>query len=235
VARSLRDAGHLPHNREDGRPADPRELPRQRRGTTPQMHGRYPDYDVLENASHWDETTRRAILDRVEHVPEVRFFTPAEARCVRAFLDVLLAQDGEPRIPVLELVDATLHAGKLDGYRYAGMPPDPETWRIVAAGLDEAAGGDFAAAPGPAQHDVVGRFAAGELAGGAWERVDVARAWSVVTRGALAAFYSHPWAWNEIGFGGPAYPRGYMRLHAGPDGREPYEAREAFEEDPVHE
>ena len=28
----------------------------------------------------------------------------------------------------------------------------------------------------------------------------------------LAAFYSHPWAWNEIGYGGPAYPEGYMRL-----------------------
>jgi hypothetical protein len=235
VARSLRDAGHLPHNRPDGQPADPSELPRQRRGITPQRHGRYPDYDVLENAAHWDETTRRVVLDRVEKVPPVRFFSSAQARCLRAFLDVLLAQDAEPRIPVLELVDATLHAGKLDGYRYAGMPRDDETWRIVAAGLDEAAGGDFSAASEPAQHDVVGRFAAGKLAGGSWERVDVARAWSVVTRGALAAFYSHPWAWNEIGFGGPAYPRGYMRLHAGPSGREPYEAREAFEQDPVDE
>ena len=26
------------------------------------------------------------------------------------------------------------------------------------------------------------------------------------------AFYSHPWAWNEIGFPGPAYPRGYLNL-----------------------
>ena len=34
-------------------------------------------------------------------------------------------------------------------------------------------------------------------------------------RGILSAFYSHPWAWNEIGFGGPAYPRGYARLGAG--------------------
>ena len=25
-------------------------------------------------------------------------------------------------------------------------------------------------------------------------------------------FYAHPWAWNEIGFGGPAYPRGYARF-----------------------
>ena len=34
-------------------------------------------------------------------------------------------------------------------------------------------------------------------------------------RSMLAAFYSHPWAWNEIGFGGPAYPRGYARLGVG--------------------
>ena len=34
-------------------------------------------------------------------------------------------------------------------------------------------------------------------------------------RSILGAFYSHPWAWNEIGFGGPAYPRGYSRLGAG--------------------
>jgi hypothetical protein len=229
VARSLRDAGHLPHNRPDGRPADPAELPRQRRGTTPQMHGRYPDYDVLANAPHWDETTRKAILDRVEHVPPVRFFAPGEARCLRAFLDVLLAQDAEPRIPVLELVDATLDAGKLDGYRYAGMPPDPETWRVVAAGLDAAMGGDFAAADAGEQQAIVGRFADGDIA----LDIDAKRAWSVVTRGALAAFYSHPWAWNEIGFGGPAYPRGYMRLSAGPSGREPFEAREAFDRDPV--
>ena len=42
----------------------------------------------------------------------------------------------------------------------------------------------------------------------------------------LTGFYSHPWAWNEIGFGGPAYPRGFMRLGAlGP--REPYESAPA--------
>ena len=52
----------------------------------------------------------------------------------------------------------------------------------------------------------------GRLAGGSWEQLNVKRAWSVCMRMILAAFYSHPWAWNEIGFGGPAYPRGYMRL-----------------------
>jgi hypothetical protein len=50
-------------------------------------------------------------------------------------------------------------------------------------------------------------------------------------RGVLSAFYSHPWAWNEIGYGGPAYPRGYMRLGEGQ--RERHQAPEAGEEDPV--
>ena len=60
------------------------------------------------------------------------------------------------------------------------------------------------------------------------------RAWSVCTRMILAAFYSHPWAWNEIGFGGPAYPRGFMRL--GPTStREPFETPGATDEDPAAE
>jgi hypothetical protein len=50
-------------------------------------------------------------------------------------------------------------------------------------------------------------------------------------RGVLGAFYSHPWAWNEIGFGGPAYPRGYARL--GPGQREHWEAPPEFSVDPV--
>jgi hypothetical protein len=52
-------------------------------------------------------------------------------------------------------------------------------------------------------------------------------------RAILAAFYSHPWAWNEIGFGGPAYPRGFMRLGQGAEGLEPFERPGATDEDPV--
>lgn len=40
-------------------------------------------------------------------------------------------------------------------------------------------------------------------------------------RCACAVFYSHPRVWNEIGFPGPAYPRGYG--HPGVDARERFE------------
>jgi hypothetical protein len=232
----FRESGHLPNLRDPGDHSDPyHDLPRQRRGTTPQMHGRYPDYDVLEHAGHWDEATRRVVMQRVDELPEYEFFKEPEVATLDAFCDVVTGQDAEPRIEVLRYVDAKLRAGRLDGWQYAGMPDDRDTWRLVAQGLDDEARGRgadvFASAPHDVQRMICRSFAQGELTGGVWDRMPVDRAWSVVMRMVLQAFYAHPWAWNEIGFGGPAYPRGYSRLGAG--AHEAWEGREALELDPV--
>jgi hypothetical protein len=233
VPPDFRQPHHLPKVRGD-EGADPSELPRQRRGKTPQMHGRYPDYDCLEQVEHWDEPTRKLVVDRVEQVPKLRFFSDAEAAALIAFCDVVLAQDAEPRIPVLAFVDQKLAEGRLDGYQYADLPDDRETWRLVARGLDESArasGADsYAAAPAQLQAAISDAFAEGTLAGGVWDALNLKRAWAVVMRSVLAAFYSHPWAWNEIGFGGPAYPRGYARLGIGLS--EAWEGAEALDVDP---
>ncbi|MEZ0382531.1 gluconate 2-dehydrogenase subunit 3 family protein [Mycobacterium sp. pW045] len=232
---------HLPNLRADRQPPHPSWLPRQRRGTTPQMIGRYPDFDVLETQDSWDEATRKVVLARLEPPGPLRFFTAAEEPTLRAFCDIVLAQDKDPRVPVAEFVDAKLADGRLDGYQYADMPDDGDTWRLVLQGLDEAAKqrygrASFADAEVPSQLALVEQFSRGGLYGGAWSRLNESRAWSVCMRMALTAFYSHPWAWNEIGFGGPAYPRGYMRL-GGPSGpasvREPFESRGAIDKDPV--
>jgi hypothetical protein len=236
VAKHFRsgDAEHLP-NKRGGAPGPPDELPRQRKGTTPQMYGRYPDWDVLSQQAHWDVVTRNVVLDRVQKVPPFRFFDEREQHTLKAFCDRVTAQDRDPRIPVLSMVDAKLDAGELDGYQFAGMPDDRDVWRIVARGLDEVAleagAHDFGSLSQEAQRQIVGRFADGQFDGGAWEEVDVSKAWSVVTRHILSAFYSHPWAWNEIGFGGPAYPRGYAAFGVGT--KEHWEPEPAFDVDPV--
>jgi hypothetical protein len=185
-------------------------------GRSPQMRGRYGDYDVLANADHWDAKTRQVVMRRVEAPPEISFFDETEATTLRVFCDLVMDQVTEPKIPVLEFVDEKLKQGRLDGFRYANMPTDPETWRLVARNLDQsarAAGFEagFAAAPVDIQRDIIDRFSRGELD---WE-LSVKQAWSVVMRGVLEAFYAHPWAWNEIGFGGPTYPRGYARIGVG--------------------
>jgi hypothetical protein len=223
MAQSFRDAGHLPKQR--GSNADPAGLPRQRNGTTPQMHGRYPDFDVMQDRGHWDSVTRAVLEQRVDEPPECRFFSAEEQRTLAALFDVILAQDAEPRVPVLQMIDAKMLAQEFDGYRYASMPRDDQTLKLVAARLD-----GLAELDSYTQHARVKAFADGELE---WDQLDVKLAWKVVSRLAVSAFYSHPWAFNEIGFRGPAYPRGYMRRNMGPTGVDPDEPEEAFGPDPV--
>jgi hypothetical protein len=207
------------------------------------MIGRYPDFDVLDAVDTWDDATKAVVLARLQPPGPFQFFTAAEQPALQAFCDTVLAQDDEPRVPVAETVDEKLAAGRLDGYQYADMPDDRDTWRLVLAGLDHTAdsrhGHDFAAASADEREEIVGDLANGRLHGGPWERLNVNRAWSVVMRAALSAFYSHPWAWNEIGFGGPAYPRGFMRLGGpgsqGAGTREPFEKPGASDRDPVRD
>src|SRR3954451_18153478 len=219
MAEAFREGRALPKQRPHRQLPDPAALPRQRRGTTPQMRGRYPDYDVLEQAGHWDEATREVVLDRVERLPPIRFFNEREEATLGVFCDLVMAQDSAPRIPVLAMVDEKLYGNRGEGYRHEDMPPDPEAWRQAARMLDAAAAEQgaesFAAAGRETQLRIVERFSAGELD---WDGCPVDKAWGVVMRDVLAAFYSHPWAWNEIGFRGPPYPRGFGRL--GPGQRE---------------
>jgi gluconate 2-dehydrogenase subunit 3-like protein len=215
-------------------------LPRQRKGVVPQMHGRYPDYDVLAEAGHWDEVTRKVVLDRVENVPPIRFFDERQARTLAAFCDQITAQDGEPKIPVLAYVDERLHAGEGVGYQYFDLPSDAEVWRTVAQGLDEEAAAlgreSFAVLVEHEQNEICHRFAKAELFGGTWATLNVSRAFNLVVRDICAAFYAHPWSWNEIGFGGPAYPRGYATFGNPTLGEEEHwEAEEAVNVDAVRD
>jgi hypothetical protein len=226
VAHSFKDADHLPHHR-GGADADPAGLPRQRAGTTPQMHGRYPDFDVMERRAHWDPVTRALLEKRAWEPPSYHFFNDREQQTLGALLDEILAQDAEPRVPVLAMIDAKFSAGQSDGYRYAQLPGDDATMRLVAQHMDGLSELDQTH-----RHAWVKAFADGELE---WDGLDSKLAWKVVSRLAVSAFYSHPWAFNEIGFRGPAYPRGYMRRNMGPTGVDPDEPQEAFGLDPVQD
>jgi hypothetical protein len=201
-------------------------------GPTPGTHeARFPGFDVLAQRDTWDEVTEHVVVARLQTQP-LRFFDEAEALTAGALLDRLLGQDDEPRVPVLGMIDARLADGVGDGYRYDSMPEDGEAWRCSIAALDRDAerehGVAFHALDRGTQMDAIERVQQTE---GSWADLPAERVFGLWVRYACAAFYSHPWAWNEIGFGGPAYPRGYANLAV--DGRERWEVPEVDASDPV--
>jgi hypothetical protein len=179
----------------------------------------------------WDRETTNVVLGRLQDRP-LRFFTPAEAPTVRALVDRLLAQDDEPRIPVVEMIDTRLAERSGDGYRYHDMPEDPEAWRASISFLDDDARVNHERAfPDLERRQQLRLIETIRSAKGQWHGLPAARVFSLWIRYACTAFYSHPWAWNEIGFGGPAYPRGYKNL--GFERREPWEVADVDGADPV--
>ncbi|GAB3039376.1 gluconate 2-dehydrogenase subunit 3 family protein [Parafrigoribacterium mesophilum] len=188
---------------------------------------RYPGFHTMAQAGRWDPVTRAAVESRLGPLPGIRFFTPQEEACARALVDQLLDQRDEPRVRVVELIDARLAEDQTDGWHYDNLPPDREAWSRSLAALDDEAreehGDDFAGCAREDQAAILNSIHA--LGRGSWRGFPADRLWSLWTRYACTAFYSHPWAWDEIGFGGPAYPRGYKNL--GIDRLEPFEVPDA--------
>jgi len=200
--------------------------PREPRG----WEHRFPGFKPLSQAGHWDQVTADAVMARVGMPRAAQFFTGPQAACARALLNLLTGQDeqgDQSAVPVLEMVDARLAAGETDGWRYADMPEDGQAWRDTLSYLDAEAerrcGTTFADAPETDQAAMI--QAVQDLESGDWHGLPAKHVWSLWTRYACTAFYAHPFAWAEIGFPGPAYPRGYK--NAGVDKLEPFEVRDA--------
>ncbi len=119
-------ARHLPVNPKTGQPLPPRAQP-----------GYYPGFSTLSQQTYWDEATRNVVLNRLNHVPPIRFFTPDEAILMQAVCDRILPQDDRDdahKIPVLNYIDLRLYSRQIDGYRFEDMPPDHEAHRLGLTG-----------------------------------------------------------------------------------------------------
>ena len=76
-------------------------------------------------------------------------------------LDLLLGQDGEPRVPVLPLIDTRLSIGETDGWHYDDLPEDGQAWRDTLAHLDADAHDRHGAGYAALERDSAGPAAAG--------------------------------------------------------------------------
>ncbi|SAL84558.1 hypothetical protein AWB74_06980 [Caballeronia arvi] len=194
---------------------------------------RYPGYDVTmkRDTPSWDDITREVIDERLATPKEPRFFDAVEWIAVRALCACIVPQDDEREpAPLPALLDAKLVKDTGDGFRDARLPPMREAWRIGLAALDAESRAchelPFASVERDAQHALLRDMQQGKLHDDAWRGMPCALFFSMrVLHDICGAYYSHPRAWSEMGFGGPANPRGYVRMVF--DRRDPWEAAEA--------
>jgi hypothetical protein len=218
----ITEAALLPREVVTGEPLKPTMQP-----------GYYPGYSTMAQKAFWDEATRKLITMRVEHPPSIRYFTAEQAKFWRAVFDHLIPQHdrtADRRIPIVEFTDDRLYRNLTIGFRYENMPHDREAYCLGQQAIDAESvkryAGEFVVLPNRQQDLVLKAIhdrrpkAAGEI----WKRMSIGRFWQLLMQDAIDAYYSHPWAWDEIGFGGPAYPRAYTRLERGEP--EPWEVEE---------
>ncbi|MHB8754781.1 MAG: gluconate 2-dehydrogenase subunit 3 family protein [Candidatus Acidiferrales bacterium] len=220
----------MPDSKHDGQLVNPKTGERLSPRAQP---GYYPGFSTLSQKDFWDEATKRMVLARVQNIPSIRFFSLEEVQLMTAVCDRILPQDDRDelhKIPIVNFIDERLYENRLDGYRFEGMPPDQEAYRLGLRGIVEIAQQvyrkRFIDLDPIEQESVLETLHDGKPPSGneIWQRMPVRRFWLLLVSDVVGAYYAHPYAWDEIGFGGPAYPRGYMRLEGGEP--EPWEVDE---------
>jgi len=199
------------------------------------MTERYPGYDVLNkrNSVSWNEQTRAVIDARYRLDPEFhRFCDETEWRTLRSLCVQIIPQpaDRPVKAPIAAMIDQKLYSGRGDGYRDARLPEQGKAWRLGLAAIDaEAAvtgGKPFCDLTEEEQRLLLGKIQRGQVSSAAWQDLPPTIFFAKrLLHDIVSAYYAHPVSWNEIGFGGPASPRGYVRMNF--DRRDPWEAAEA--------
>ncbi len=199
------------------------------------MSERYPGYDVLNkrNSMSWNDQTRKVIDQRLALDPDRHlFFSDEEWPTLRALCDRIVPQTTvRPHpIPVAAMVDEKMYTNAGDGYRYASLPPMRETWRQGLAALDAEVSDRHSLRfheLEPLQQDAILKAVQdGKVTNRAWRDLPPKSFFTKrLLHDVVSSYYAHPTSWNEIGFGGPASPRGYVRMNF--DRRDPWEASEA--------
>jgi hypothetical protein len=196
---------------------------------------RYPGYNVLSkrNSPSWNEQTRRVVDERLAIQPDAhRFLEDREFLTLQAVCARIIPQPGDRAqpAPLAAMIDQKLEKDSREGYRDYRLPPQREAWRRGLRALEAEAlqrhGKPFHQLEVKEQDTLLTAVQKGAAHDAAWGDMPPQIFFKKrLLHDIASSYYAHPVSWNEIGFGGPASPRGYVRLDY--DRRDPWEAAEA--------
>jgi hypothetical protein len=191
----------------------------------------YPSYDVMEQKNEWDNHTQSIVTARLVREHEYRFLTITEAETLRAVCSLLVDDDRPELIQyAVSHIDETLNRPYGESERKTNVPVLKQLIRDGIEFLEKIAAEHyvkpFFRLERSEQLKMITSLSEGQAhivlstEYGHIPQKDLFKKLLTLT---TEAYYSHPTVWSEIGYGGPAYPRGYVRTQKGQ--LDPWEAQ----------
>jgi hypothetical protein len=189
----------------------------------------YPGYDVMADIKEWDEYTRELVLKRLGPFPEKQFLEEDEEKKLRLIIEHLVYDNRDHIFDwIIYYIDQRLYSEIGEYQRKPNTPPEKILIREGLKALDRLSETlyqkSFEEAGTKEQFEMLASLQLGKAAEiPEWATIPQKSLFNKLLNMIISTYYSHPTIWSEIGYGGPAYPRGYYRIELG--WTDPWEAK----------
>jgi hypothetical protein len=183
----------------------------------------------MKERDEWDDHTQAIVTSRLSSNDRYEFLTLVEAEMLRSICSLLVDDEKQEVLRfILRHIDETLRQPIGESERKAGVPPAPE---LIRSGLKAIERGvllrhstTFMSLDKPEQAAYLRKISENAAEPSeAWAGIPQEPLFRKLCTLTIEAYCSHPRIWSEIGYAGPAYPRGYVRTQLGQ--LDPWEAQ----------
>lgn len=196
------------------------------------MTDRFPDYDVLtkRDTPSWNPQTRRVVDQRIAMGEPEGVLSDSQRATLKAVIDRITPQpENRPPVNAAAVLMDKIASDAGDGFRPPDLPRVREAWTRGLDAIDDEArqrtDTPFAHLDGYRADQILTAIERGQVESPLWQALPPKTFWKHrLIPDVVSSYYAHPSAWSACGFGGPAAPRGYVRLS--PNQRDPWEAAE---------
>lgn len=188
----------------------------------------YPSFDVMKERENWDDHTREIVEKRLQQ-SKYQNLSLDESILLTQLCAQLL---DDTRDSVLHYVvshfDSQIGSDIGENQRKANVPKASVLIRGGIRAIDQYCtltyGQQFAGIKDEEKRAILTKMMENNIQLSA-DGVDIPakELFNKLLSEAVSAYYSYPTVWSEIGYAGPAYPRGYVRSELGL--RDPWEAK----------
>ncbi|WP_159888440.1 gluconate 2-dehydrogenase subunit 3 family protein [Paenibacillus puerhi] len=194
---------------------------------------RYPSFNVLDEKDEWDDHTQKIVTSRIDFVVGFQFLTKQEAELLRSVCSLLVDDSSSDALAkVVVHIDRSLYSSPGEGQRKVGVPAAPELIRQGLSALEQTSqhnySSSFSQVDATGQKQMIGDISTGKAEPAeVWHDIPQKIFFDSLMRFTVESYCSHPRVWSDIGYAGPAYPRGYVRTQLGQ--LDPWEAKAEHE------